>query len=52
MLTIQCTYSNGVKLVTRINGTIEEAKRYFLGHWFNLGIIEDNIQDCTEVELI
>lgn len=52
MVTVKCTYSNGVKLVTKINGTIEGAEHYFLGQWFNLGIIEDNIQQCIEVELI
>jgi len=50
MITVKCTYSNGETIVTDINGTLESAKNYFLMNWFNIGNIEDNMQQCVKVE--
>lgn len=52
MISIECTYSNGDVITTSINGTIETAKKYFVGQWFNLGSFEDNMQQCIKVELV
>jgi len=52
MITVKCTYSNGDTITTSINGTLESAKDYFLGNIFNIGTLEDNIQQCVKVELI
>ena len=52
MLTVKCFYSNGDTILTDINGTLETAKDYFLGRWFNIGSVEDNMQQCVKVELL
>ncbi len=52
MITVKCTYSNGDTITTGINGTLETAKDYFLGNWFNIGSVEDNMQQCVNVELV
>lgn len=50
MITVKCTYSNGDTITASINGTIESAKQYFLNNWFNIGSVEDNMQQCINVE--
>lgn len=54
MTTVKCTYSNGDSITTDINGSIEEAKIYFLGNWFNFGDTDekpyDDMQQCIKVE--
>lgn len=52
MISIKCTYSNGEVIKTSVNGTIEEAQEYFLNQVFNIGHIEDNLQQCVKVEQI
>lgn len=52
MLKVKCTYSNGDTVNTRINGTMETAKEYFLGNTFNIGTAEDNLQQCIKVEKV
>jgi hypothetical protein len=52
MITVKCTYSNGQTTTTDINGTLEDARNYFLGQYINIGHIEDNVQQCVNVELI
>lgn len=37
MNTFEVTFSNGDKVVTGFNGSIEDAKAYYLGKRFNLG---------------
>lgn len=53
MLTVKCVYSNGEVVYTRINATINEARRYFIGNVFNVGSVSDvmaTCTDCVEVE--
>lgn len=50
MITVRCLYSNGDVITTPINDNLEGARKYFLDHWFNLGIVEDNMQKCIKVE--
>lgn len=52
MITVKCTYSNGQTITTSMNGSLETANSYFVGQWFNLGSIEDNMQQCVKVELV
>jgi hypothetical protein len=47
---IVCKYENGNKVYTRFNGTIEDARKYFVGGIFNLGAVEDNLVKCIDVE--
>lgn len=52
MITVKCSYENGDTVTTSIFGTFKEVERYFVGNEFNLGVVEDNIQRCTGIELI
>ena len=52
MLTVKCTFSDGNTITTDINGTIEEVKKYYLNNWFNLGVVDDDMQKCINVEQI
>lgn len=55
MITIKCYYSDGNTITTKINGTFEVAKEYFLGRWFNFGDTDtkpyDDMQQCVKIEL-
>lgn len=37
MITVRVYWSNGDKLTTRINATLEEARDYYIGRPFNIG---------------
>jgi hypothetical protein len=52
MITVKCTYSNNDTITTSINGSLKDAENYFLGNWFNIGSVEDNMQKCVKVELV
>jgi len=52
MITVRCTYANDDTVTTRFNGTFEEAKAYFLNQTFNIGSVEDNMQECVKVQEI
>jgi hypothetical protein len=47
---IKCTYANVDEVITRFNGTFEEAQIYYLNKLFNLGTTSDNIQKCIDVK--
>lgn len=50
MITTKATFDDGDTIITRINGTIEDAKAYYLGSVFNLGATSDNLRRCVFVE--
>jgi hypothetical protein len=50
MTYVKCYYANGDTIKTRINGTLEQAEAYFIGQTFNIGTIDDNMQECIFVE--
>jgi len=53
MITVKVSFSNGDHFITRINATFEEAKDYYEGQIFNVGLgPNDNMQRCTGVELL
>lgn len=48
--TVKVTFSNGNSLITGINTDLQGAIAYYLGRYFNLGIIEDDMQKAVKVE--
>ncbi len=52
MITVKVTFSDGDSLVTRINASLEGAKKYYLGNVFNLGVVEDRLVTAVNVELV
>ena len=43
-------FDDGNHLDTRFNGTLEEAKKYYIGKTFNLGVDRDDMRKCTGLE--
>jgi len=50
MNTFKIIYSNGDHMTTGFNGTIEEAKAYYLNNIFNIGRVEDKIVKVISVK--
>lgn len=50
MIDLRITYENGDQVITRFNGSYSEARNYYLGHIFNLGVETDNLQRCVSIE--
>jgi hypothetical protein len=50
MIKVKCTYQDGNTVTTDINGILSDAANYFIGNYFNIGHIEDNVQKCVRVE--
>jgi len=51
MITVTCTYADGDTITTRFNGTPEQAHAYFVGQTFNIGSVDDNMQQCVSIEV-
>ena len=51
MNTYKVWFKNGDSLITSFNGTIEEAKRYYMGKVFNLGNSDRDLM-ATGVKVI
>ena len=52
MIKIKCTYTDGNTITTGVNGTIDDAEKYFLYNFINIGNVTDNVQQCIRVEQI
>ena len=55
MIVVKVTFADGDSLVTRINATLEEARRYYVGQRFNLaprGSSEDRMVEAVSVEQV
>lgn len=39
-------------MVTSINGTDSEILDYYLGRWFNQGVVEDHLVECVGVKFL
>ena len=52
MTTLKVNFANGDSFCTSINLNEEEATKYYLGRFFNLGVEDDNMQRCTSVEIL
>lgn len=50
---VKVTFANGDHLTTRINGTEDEVKAYYLGQLFNIGMNgDDDMQKAVAVEFL
>lgn len=49
MLKLKVILEDGDYLITKINLSLEEAKKYYIGNKFNLGIAEDNFKKCIDI---
>lgn len=53
MRTVKVTFANGDTITTAINGTEETIKDYYrIGKVFNIGNVNDNLQDVTSLEFL
>lgn len=50
MKTFKVIFSDGDSLVTGFNGTLDDAKTYYVGNWFNLGSVEDRMAKGISVQ--
>lgn len=48
---IKAIFKNN-EIVTRINGTYENIRKHYLGSIFNLGSVNDDLQECIDVEFL
>jgi hypothetical protein len=44
-----CLSDTRYNYVTEVNGTIEDARRYFVGQDINVGSVEDRVLKCLDV---
>ena len=49
---VKVIFENGNSFITGINLNFEEATAYYLGKYFNLGSVGDDMQKCIKVELV
>lgn len=52
MLHIKINYENGDYEHTNINATQDEARAYYIDKMFNIGSVSDNMQRCTDIEIL
>ena len=56
MHNVRVTFEDGNTIETRINGTKEEVRKYYIGNYFNFGDCEripvDKMVKATKVEFL
>lgn len=52
MIKIKCYFQNGDIIISKINGTIQDAEKYYVGKVFNIGSVADNLQKCIKIEVL
>jgi ribosomal protein L21E len=52
MIKIKCYFENGDAIISKINGTIQDAEKYYVGKVFNIGSVADNLQKCIKIEVL
>lgn len=53
MTAVRVHFADGNSLVTEINGTVEDALRYYrIGAIFNLGVYDDYLVKVTSVDVL
>lgn len=52
MIEIKVILSDGNSFITKINATPEEAKKLYIGHYFNMGTFDDDMTKAVAVEII
>jgi hypothetical protein len=50
--TVKVKFEDGNSFITEINLSFDEAKRYYVGNYFNLGTSEDKMCKCTSIKEI
>jgi hypothetical protein len=50
VVSVRVTFENGDRLFTRLNGTLKDAREYYLGNVFQLGLSEDTKTRAIKVE--
>lgn len=50
MITVKVTFTDVNTITTPINATIEEAKKYYVGKWFNFGVDGDHMVKAVSCE--
>jgi len=50
MITVKVTFADGNTITTPINATLEGARKYYVGKWFNFGIDGDNMARAVSCE--
>ena len=48
--TVKVVFANGDYFYTKMNGTEKEIENYYVGKYFNMGTVCDNMQKCIRVE--
>ena len=49
---IKVIFEDGDYLCTTINGGKEDVRSYYIGKFFNCGIVKDKMKKCVEVEFL
>lgn len=52
MKTVKVTYSNGDSVITKINGTENDIRAYYIGKVFNIGVYTDLLVKAVSVEFL
>lgn len=52
MITVKVHLENGDSFVTRINGTPEDAHKYYDGATLNMGTVSDDLQKVEKIEIL
>lgn len=49
---VKVTFDNGVVMVTDYNAQVsrEEVAKYYMGNWFNLSSVRDDMHKAVKVE--
>ena len=50
--TVKVTFDNGDVIITDFNAQVsrEEMAKYYMGNWFNFGIVSDDMHKAVKVE--
>ncbi len=49
---IKVIFEDGDFLYTKINGSKDDVRSYYIGKFFNCGTVEDNMRKCVDVEFL
>ena len=52
MLDIKIIYEDGSCGYSSINAKPEDAKNYYEGSYFNVGVVCDKIKKCSRIEIL
>lgn len=52
MLTLKLIFSDGDYLITRFNGTKQDAETYYLDRNFNVGTTADAMKKCVGIDFL